>query len=146
MGISIKSAWLVLGQMVCLVWLVFTGPVFPQNLLAWVFFSLGWVIFFLGLKALSRSKISVFPEPPKGAQLVVKGIYRYVRHPFYAALLLLAMALLINHFNVARLIVCFCLLAILIIKLHFEEALLLKQFPEYEAYKKKSWRLIPQLY
>ena len=80
----------------------------------------------------------------EGQQVVSTGLYGIVRHPMYMAtlLLFLSMPLVLGSWF-ALLIFC-AYPAIIIVRLKDEEALLTKELPGYEAYKKKvRFRLIP---
>lgn len=79
-----------------------------------------------------------------GQKVVDTGLYGVVRHPMYMAtlLLFLSMPLVLGSWY-AFLIFC-AYPAIIIARLKDEEALLTKELPGYEAYKKKvRFRLIP---
>jgi len=92
--------------------------------------------------SLGRS-LSIMPE---ARRLVMSGPYRFVRHPLYAAeeIAVLgvwlqfmswpATAILVGHF-IGQLW-----------RLGFEEAVLRDSFPEYDAYARKTARLIPGIY
>ena len=64
----------------------------------------------------------------------------------YLSLLLLATALVANSFSWLRLLL-WCVLTIdLLVKLHYEEQLLLRRFVGYNELRQHSWRLIPFIY
>jgi protein-S-isoprenylcysteine O-methyltransferase Ste14 len=90
--------------------------------------------------------LSILPIPKQDAQLVTKGPYRLIRHPMYTAVLLFCFSLLLNRITLLSAAFFLVLLIDLIVKLHFEERLLLALFPPYAKYMKKTWRLIPFIY
>jgi len=90
-----------------------------------------------------KSKLRILPDPASGATLITNGPYRFIRHPIYTAILLGAVGLLISHFSITRLIISILLLADLIIKLLFEEKMLMKTFEAYKSYMASTSRLIP---
>ena len=88
----------------------------------------------------------VLPHPVKKSEMVLHGPYRYIRHPMYTSVLLTALALLAGDYSLTRLIICLLLAADLIVKLEYEEKLLVIRFPSYADYCRKTKRLIPFLY
>lgn len=80
----------------------------------------------------------------QGQTVVDTGLYGIVRHPMYAVtLLLFFMMPLVLHSWYALIAFAFYPV-IIIVRLQSEEALLTKELPGYEAYKKKvKYRLIP---
>jgi len=77
---------------------------------------------------------------------VRRGPYRFIRHPMYAALLLVGAALTLDQPSPMRLAALAVLLAVILVKLHYEERLLGAAFPEYARYKQETSRLIPFVY
>jgi protein-S-isoprenylcysteine O-methyltransferase Ste14 len=98
----------------------------------------------LGLWAIvsMRLKVSVLPEPTKVTDIVAKGPYRTIRHPMYTAVLL---ATLFCVSNVASALLWLVLSAVLIVKLRYEENLLIAKFPDYPEYARHTKRIIPFL-
>lgn len=82
-----------------------------------------------------------------GHTLVDKGLFRFVRHPSYAGLLLMLLAIGIRSGNVVALVLLEGpVIAGLLYRIRIEEAALTEAFPEYADYMRKTWRLIPFLY
>ena len=83
----------------------------------------------------------------QGHQLITSGIYRYIRHPMYAFgwLLGIAQALLLQNWIAGPSgLVSFALLYFL--RVPREEQMMLDQFgDEYQAYMKRTGRVIPRL-
>ena len=90
-----------------------------------------------------KSRLKIFPEPHKNAVLITGGPYRVIRHPMYTALILGCTGLLLAGFNIPRLLLLIALVIVLLIKLYYEESLLVLTFDNYELYKTKTYRLIP---
>jgi len=90
--------------------------------------------------------LTPFPEPRANARLVTRGPYRWVRHPMYTSVLLIALAWVLDQPTFVRALVWLVLLADLLTKLEYEETLLAHRFPEYVAYRKRTQRLIPRVY
>ena len=103
----------------------------------------------LGCYALLVMKFGNFhilPHPVKNSEMVIHGPYRYIRHPMYTSVLLTMLALIVGDFSAARLAMWLVLAADLIVKLNYEEKLLVIRFPAYKTYRLKTKRLIPFLY
>jgi len=64
----------------------------------------------------------------------------------YSALLLVTLALVLDTFTWLRLIFWLVLLVDLLIKLHYEERLLIACYPGYTTYQQQAKRLLPLLY
>ncbi|KXZ46817.1 hypothetical protein GPECTOR_40g551 [Gonium pectorale] len=90
--------------------------------------------------------LSPLPEPRKKHELVVSGIYGYVRHPMYGGLLLAAFGLSVLTRNETRLAICALLWWVLECKVAVEEKALSERYPEYAEYKAKVKKFFPFIY
>ncbi|HVW74963.1 MAG TPA: isoprenylcysteine carboxylmethyltransferase family protein [Rhizomicrobium sp.] len=100
-----------------------------------------WPVYVLG----NRFSGLVAIQP--GHSLVTTGIYRVVRNPSYVGLLLSSFAWALAFRSVIGVILAALMIPPLIARIHAEERLLASQFgAEYEAYRARTWRLIPGLY
>ena len=80
----------------------------------------------------------------EGQTVVDTGLYGIVRHPMYAATILLFLMMPLVLGSWYALIVLACYPAIIAVRLKDEEDLLTKELPGYAAYKQKvKYRLIP---
>jgi protein-S-isoprenylcysteine O-methyltransferase Ste14 len=80
------------------------------------------------------------------AHLVTEGIYKYIRHPMYSSLLLLAWGAYLKHFTIAGTIAVIAATAALMATAKMDERECLLTFGStYAAYMKKSKMFIPYL-
>jgi len=84
----------------------------------------------------------------KDHHLIKAGPYRYIRHPSYLGILILALGDGIALANWISLLLCIMLPAIGIIRrIKVEEKELCHHFGEqYQDYRKNTWRIIPYIY
>ena len=82
-----------------------------------------------------------------GHSLVTTGIYSLVRNPSYVGLLLSSFAWSLAFRSAVGLVLSALIIPPLIARIHAEERLLASQFSQrFQAYCRKTWRLIPGLY
>jgi protein-S-isoprenylcysteine O-methyltransferase Ste14 len=100
-----------------------------------------WPVFVLG----KRFSGLVAIQP--GHSLVTTGIYSVVRNPSYVGLMLISFAWSLVFRSGVGLILAALMIPPLIARIRSEERLLTSRFgEEYEAYRRRTWRLIPGLY
>ncbi len=87
-------------------------------------------------------QFSIFAEPREGP-LMMTGPYRFVRHPMYAAALLLIWASALGHFSAITLTIAIIVTMEVIIRITTEEEFLRARFPGYVEYSLRTKRLIP---
>ncbi|MDD8019551.1 MAG: isoprenylcysteine carboxylmethyltransferase family protein [Bacteroidota bacterium] len=107
---------------------------------------IGGVIGLLAIVTMKLNNLRVQPIPKPDAELITSGIYNYIRHPMYSSVLLLMLPFVIKMPDRLSLSLYFLLVSILIIKLHYEERLLVQKFPAYSDYMKRTYRLIPFIF
>jgi protein-S-isoprenylcysteine O-methyltransferase Ste14 len=77
-------------------------------------------------------------------ELIVRGPYRFVRHPIYTSLLLMIMATAVYKGRLGSLVAFLLAFAGFSLKLRQEEALMIRHFPnDYPAYKSRVKALVP---
>jgi protein-S-isoprenylcysteine O-methyltransferase Ste14 len=78
--------------------------------------------------------------------LVTTGPYDYLRHPIYAALIHFIWAGAVDHLSWPVLGWAETVTAGAFTRMHLEDHVLLRTYPEYRAYKKRVKKLIPFVY
>ncbi|CAJ0806476.1 methyltransferase family protein [Ralstonia flaminis] len=82
-----------------------------------------------------------------GHTLVTGGIYQYVRNPSYLGLLVSTLGWGLGFRALAGVVLTLLLIPPLVARMRAEEALLQSQFgAQYDAYRARTWRLIPGVY
>jgi protein-S-isoprenylcysteine O-methyltransferase Ste14 len=100
-----------------------------------------WPVFVLG------NRFSGLVAIQKDHKLVTDGIYSVIRHPSYLGLLVLALGWALAFRSLPGAVLALLMIPPLIARIRSEEALLHSAFGvEYEAYRARTWRLIPGVY
>lgn len=134
----------VVVQFTCIAYLIVDGPFRADTpaliVLQLVGFALGgWAVF-------AMRRFNVAPDPLANAELATSGPYRWIRHPMYSALLLIALAAVLSRPTLIRLVVLGVLLINQLVKLRHEEMLLQEKFRGYGEYMSRTKRLLPGIY
>lgn len=142
-----KSLLFLVIEFICLLYLFLSGQVIPNNILSLIFMAGGFFIAFWAIWDMRTSTFKITHRPHKKATLVTTGTYKVLRHPMYAGVILIALALLLNFYTIPRLFFFIVLLVDFYFEIGHEEGLLKEHFKEqYALYKKNTYRLIPFLY
>ena len=92
-----------------------------------------------------RAVVQVAPAPREGGHLVTRGIYGWLRHPIYTAIVIVILGLFLRQPTVVVAIAGAAAVVFLIVKVRFEESLLLERYPEYAAYRRRTCGILPGL-
>jgi protein-S-isoprenylcysteine O-methyltransferase Ste14 len=141
----LKSLLFVAVQFICIGYLILTGHLFVAPSIIWIELA-GIGIALWAVLTVQPHRVNPLPDLRRNARLVTRGPYRWVRHPMYTGVLLVALAWLLDSFTGDRLLASLVLTADLMAKAMHEESLLRKRFPEYAAYQKRTKRIVPFLY
>ena len=93
-----------------------------------------------------RASFSVFPRPIAGAPLIESGAYRLIRHPIYSGLVLGAIGWGLVTGSLVVIGASGLLFLLFAGKSRREEVWLSAEHPEYDAYQRRTKRLIPWIY
>jgi protein-S-isoprenylcysteine O-methyltransferase Ste14 len=100
-----------------------------------------WPVFVLG------HRFSGLVAIQQNHTLVTNGIYGVVRHPSYLGLFLNSLGWVLAFRSGVGILLVAILIPLIVSRIRSEEALLLNQFgDEYEAYRRRTSRLLPGLY
>jgi len=82
---------------------------------------------------------------PQARALVVKGPYRFVRHPLYLSETITSLGLMLQYRQPWAALIALLATAILFLRMHYEERVLATQFPAYRDYAARTPRFIPRI-
>jgi protein-S-isoprenylcysteine O-methyltransferase Ste14 len=100
-----------------------------------------WPVFVLG----NRFSGLVAIQP--GHTLVTSGVYGIIRHPSYLGLLINSLGLSLAFRSGVGVLLTVLLIPTLLARIHAEENLLCSQFgDDYNAYRSRTWRVIPGIF
>ncbi len=81
---------------------------------------------------------TAFTQAPEARKVVARGPYRYLRHPLYTAYVIVYFGQAIQWNEFLYWVTFVAFLIVLVIRAKAEENILLKTFPAYGAYRKKT--------
>lgn len=119
--------------------------VLARNLEVIVFFLACIAVGFAAVKAHPPGNFNIHPKPKAHGQLVQAGIYRYIRHPMYSAVMLFGVACVLAAPSTLSAALMIALCATLFWKAVTEEAMLRNQYPGYADYCRRTKRFVPWL-
>ena len=96
-----------------------------------------WILIWL------RKAFSILPQ---ARALITTGPYRYVRHPLYIAEGIASVGLMMQFVQPLATAITLAGFALQILRMHYEEKVLIDTFPEYEQYRQRTFRLVPGIY
>lgn len=99
-----------------------------------------------GVRDLGRANLTALPRPRAEGTLVEAGVYRHLRHPLYAAVMLVGLGWALAAASVPAMVAASALVGWLDLKSRREEAWLLARFPGYAAYRDRTSRFVPGMY
>lgn len=143
--------WYVTGQFLLLILLVLSpgdkagyGPIDAVfAILGYLVMVAGTVLLVVAARGLGRS-LTAHPSPRDRSQLVTDGLYHYVRHPIYSALMMLALGVTLQSGPYPQVVAFAALVLLLNFKARFEEQQLLERYPDYADYAARTPRFIPR--
>jgi protein-S-isoprenylcysteine O-methyltransferase Ste14 len=150
-----RSSWNARGEVFLIAQFVLLGLIFwlpafptfafPASVIGTVLKNAGLALVIWAGLNLGRN-LTPLPKPKRDAQLVTSGLFAWMRHPIYTALMLLTFGSSLERGHLIALILSTCLAILLEFKSRREEAWLLEQFPDYAAYRLRVKKFFPGIY
>jgi protein-S-isoprenylcysteine O-methyltransferase Ste14 len=78
-----------------------------------------------------------FSLEPQARDLVTSGPYRLARHPIYTVYLFINTGILLRHLTIPFAIVLVFWVALLLVRVRYEEGVLTSAFPDYPEYRRR---------
>jgi len=105
------------------------------------------LVFGLAMQVLSLASLNrSFGLLPALRGVKSSGMYSWVRHPLYAAYVIMFLGYLVNNQSLSNVAVAIFGTAFLVMRIHYEEDLLIQQ-ADYRRYVNRTrWRLIPAVW
>jgi protein-S-isoprenylcysteine O-methyltransferase Ste14 len=110
-------------------------------------FLAGWTVISLTLRQNSFAIPIVRPQEERHQVVVDGGLYAFVRHPLYAGILLMLVGVPLWLESYAAALSALASLAVLAVRIHFEEDFLVQNLPGYGEYRRRvHYRLVPLIW
>jgi protein-S-isoprenylcysteine O-methyltransferase Ste14 len=103
----------------------------------------------VGVAALAKNKLGSFnirPDIREDCDLIKDGVYAYVRHPMYSAVIISMFGVMLIYFGKYEVVLYAILTVNMLIKMFYEESLWRCHSDEYLEYSKNTSRLIPRVF
>lgn len=145
-----KIGWLFVAIQAALLLALILGPTgsaWPGP--SWLqLLGMGLIIAGLGTAAAAAlglgSALTATPVPTRSGQLTTSGLYRFVRHPIYSAVLVITAGLTLRSRSWFALVVAVAIVVFFNAKASWEEARLADHYPDYARYAARTPRFIPR--
>lgn len=93
-------------------------------------------------RSFQAGQFSIHADPKEG-QLLRTGPYQFIRHPMYAAALLLIWSSILGHASLINAVMGVIVTGVIVIRIATEERFLRTRYPDYAEYSRKTRRIIP---
>ncbi|MDI6401770.1 isoprenylcysteine carboxylmethyltransferase family protein [Balneolaceae bacterium ANBcel3] len=106
--------------------------------------AIGMILFVAGLLAFMVGAIKIYLSKLKKQGAVVRGVYRYIRHPQYLALMISSVGMVLIWPRYLVLIGCITVCFAYVLLARIEEKLCLRDFEGYDVYMSKTGMFLPK--
>lgn len=127
---------------VAILYLMITGNFFSPSPFVIAAQVLTVALMFWARRSFNAGQFSVSAEPKDGP-LMSNGPYRLIRHPMYAAGLLLIWSSVLGHLSIITAVVAVIVTCVIFLRIGVEEQYLRERFADYADYARKTKRVIP---
>ncbi|MGD8632991.1 MAG: methyltransferase [Anaerolineales bacterium] len=135
-----KFALTVLG--IAFLYLLISGNLFSRSVFVIAGQLLAIALGIWSRQSFQAGQFNIHSEPI-GGQLIRTGPYQFIRHPMYAAALLLLWSSIIGHLSAITIVVGMVVTIVVAIRIMTEDQLLLAWFPDYAEYSRTTKRIVP---
>lgn len=151
------SAWgnrlarlLVVAQFTLIGWLaLLAAPAFLKASAppwAWTLVGAGAALGLWAVSANRPTNFNIRPTPHPTGHLVEHGPYRWIRHPMYTSVGIIAAGCVGASHTLEALAIAVALAAVLVVKAQVEEVWMAQSHPDYSAYQQRTRRFLPGLF
>jgi len=127
-----------------ILFLLFTSSLLSRSPLVIVGQILAVLLAVWARRSFGAAQFSIHAAPA-GGTLISKGPYQFIRHPMYAAALLLIWASILGHVSPLHVAIGVLVTAVIFVRMVTEEQFLQTTYPDYITYSGKTKRIIPYL-
>lgn len=127
-----------------ILYLMITGNFFSSSPFVIAAQVLAVALMIWSRRSFKSGQFSINAEPKEGS-LMSNGPYRFIRHPMFAASLLLIWSSVLGHLSTVTMIVGLIVTLNIFYRISVEEQHLREHFPGYAEYARKTKRILPYL-
>jgi protein-S-isoprenylcysteine O-methyltransferase Ste14 len=142
MGLHLASVVAFVLMVAGAAWLLARREIFAHDWIAGAIQVLAVLLMIWARITFGRRSFHAAANPTEGG-LVTTGPYRYLRHPIYAAILYFFWAAMLDRRTLVAIAGVVLVTIGAGIRIYAEERLLVRRYPEYSAYARRTPRVLP---
>lgn len=111
--------------------------------------TFAFILFIMANKAhgsTNELKLNASPIPNSSAKLVTSGVYAYIRHPIYSSFIQMSFGIAFLIGTSGSIVIAITSLIFYYFKSGYEEKLLIQKYPDYNPYKERTGRFMPETF